>query len=269
MNATYEKKEFDFKQFFSIRKTPLLSVSQPSDNGRSVGEAVGEAGGEAAAEAAAEAEAGGEAGGRGPENKNVKPEKKKNKGTGAGGANTNLYGKKFEGKTENELRLLESGFIKIRFKKSTKTTPYYLEKKMDDRTIVYVSQYGLRKYMKQKNNIDIYRRPDEAYIIEYADGRILVQILEKKEQRVGGTVADKLWAGHGFKREYELVLGERFKVIYAFCVSSFFKEKFDSKEQRYQKLKIINREDNITVLFGDDENYFETLDAWLQEGQAI
>ena len=34
-----------------------------------------------------------------------------NKGTGAGGANTNFYGKKFEDKTNNQNRLLEMGYI--------------------------------------------------------------------------------------------------------------------------------------------------------------
>ena len=34
----------------------------------------------------------------------------KNKGTGAGGANTNLYGKSFEEKTSNKTRLIKSGF---------------------------------------------------------------------------------------------------------------------------------------------------------------
>ena len=33
-----------------------------------------------------------------------------NKGTGAGGANTNYYGKKFEEKTNNQQRLLEIGY---------------------------------------------------------------------------------------------------------------------------------------------------------------
>jgi len=35
-----------------------------------------------------------------------------NKGTGAGGASTNFYGKKFEDKTNNETRLLNIGFSK-------------------------------------------------------------------------------------------------------------------------------------------------------------
>jgi hypothetical protein len=33
-----------------------------------------------------------------------------NKGTGAGGSNTNYYGKKFEDKTNNQQRLLSKGY---------------------------------------------------------------------------------------------------------------------------------------------------------------
>ena len=35
-----------------------------------------------------------------------------NKGSGAGGANTNYYGKKFEEKTNNQQRLSEMGYTK-------------------------------------------------------------------------------------------------------------------------------------------------------------
>ena len=43
-----------------------------------------------------------------------------NKGTGAGGANTNYYGKKFEEKTNNHLRLLNNGYNKNSFTKKPK-----------------------------------------------------------------------------------------------------------------------------------------------------
>ena len=43
-----------------------------------------------------------------------------NKGTGAGGANTNYYGKKFEEKTNNQQRLLETGYTKNSFTKKPK-----------------------------------------------------------------------------------------------------------------------------------------------------
>jgi hypothetical protein len=64
------------------------------------------------------------------------------------------------------------------------------------------------------------------------------------------------------KREYELVLGDEFEVYYGFCVSDFLKKKLTSNEKKYTTLNTIFNETNIVVLFGDDENYFETFDIW-------
>ena len=187
-----------------------------------------------------------------------------NRGTGAGGANTNYYGKKFEEKTNNEQRLLEMGYIKASFtQKPKKAYDYYLLKTFETKTIVFVLQNGLKMYMKNKYNIDLFRCPDEAYIIEYTNGRKVIKILEKKEQNVEGSVETKLWSGPSLKREYELALGNEFSVFYGFCVSEFLKQKLISNEKKYTILNTIFNENNITVLFGDDENYFETFDMWL------
>ena len=56
-----------------------------------------------------------------------------NKGTGAGGANTNYYGKKFEEKTNNQTRLLDDGYVKNSFTKPPKKADYYhLSKAFED-----------------------------------------------------------------------------------------------------------------------------------------
>jgi hypothetical protein len=193
-----------------------------------------------------------------------------NKGTGAGGANTNYYGKRFEEKTNNQQRLLEMGYIKNSFtkktnKKTNKKYGDYLSKTFCNKTIVFVLQNGLKKYMKHKYNIDLFRCPDEAYIIEYTSGRKVIKILEKKEQNVEGSVETKLWAGTALKREYELVLGAEFEVFYGLCVSEFLKKKLISNEKKYTILRTILDEKNIVVLFGDDENYFETFDTWFNK----
>ena len=185
-----------------------------------------------------------------------------NKGTGAGGAKTNYYGKKFEEKTNNQSRLLENGYIINNFKETSKKTYDYLSKTYEDKTIIFVLQHGLKIYMKNKYNIDLFRCPDEAFIIEYNSGKKVIYILEKKEQNVEGSVETKLWSGPSLKRKYELVLGEDFEVFYGFCVNNFLKTKFISKNQKYIILNKILNENNIKVLFGDDENYFETFDMW-------
>ena len=189
----------------------------------------------------------------------------KNKGTGAGGANTNYYGKKFEEKTNNHQRLLEMGYTQNSFiKNPKKESDYYLSKTFEDKTIVFVSQNGLKMYMKTKhNNIDIFRCPDEAYIIEYNTGKKVIKILEKKEQNVEGSVDTKLLSGPIFREEYEEVLDGKFEVVYAYCVSAFLQKKIMSDTKKFVIFNKLMKKHNVSILFGDDDNYFETLDAWL------
>ena len=187
-----------------------------------------------------------------------------NKGTGAGGSNTNYYGKQFEEKTNNQSRLLQIGYTQNSFtKKPKKIYDYYLSKNFEDKNIVFVLQNGLKMYLQHKYNIEGYRCPDEAYIIEYTNGKKVIKILEKKEQNVEGSVETKLWASVALKREYELVLGKEFEVHYAFCLSEFLKKKFTSPQPKYVHLNTIFHENNIAVLFGDDDDYFERLDNWV------
>jgi hypothetical protein len=191
-----------------------------------------------------------------------------NRGTGAGGANTNLFGKKFEDKTNNEARLLANGFTKAwpATIKKPKKHECYLQKVLDDRTIYFVLQSGLKTFMKHKYDIELFRCPDEAYITEYKSGRKVVKILEKKEQNVEGSVETKLWAGPSLKREYELLLGDDFEVNYGFCLSSFLKDKMTLGDKKYSTLATILAEASIAVLFGDDEDYFAQLDTWFSAG---
>jgi hypothetical protein len=186
-----------------------------------------------------------------------------NKGTGAGGANTNHHGKMFEEKTNNQTRLLSDGYTANHFSKKSKKPFDYLSKTFEDKTIAFVLQNGLKIYMKNRYNVDLFRYPDEAYIIEYNTGKKVIKILEKKEQNVEGSVETKLWSDPSLKREYELVLGNDFEVHYCFCVSDFLKKKLTSDEKKYTVLNTILQENNITTLFGDDENYFETFDEWV------
>lgn len=201
---------------------------------------------------------------KGPETGVSETKGLENKGTGAGGSNTNYYGKQFEEKTNNEARLLEQGFVKRSLTSTPKKTyDYYLSKTTEEKTITFVLQNGLKKYMKRQYDIEMFRCPDEAYIIEYKTGKVEIKILEKKEQRVEGSVETKLWSGPSLKREYEIILGSKFEVSYGFCLSSFLKSKLTSNEKKYTTLQQIMEESNIICLFGDDADYFEKLDNWL------
>ena len=184
-----------------------------------------------------------------------------NKGTGAGGAKTNYYGKKFEEKTNNEPRLIEKGYTKIIMSKNK--SGYYLSKKNEELNIIFVSQSGLKEYIKTVYNIELFRCPDEGYIIEKPNCKPKILILEKKNQNGSGSVDTKLLAGPIFREEYEEALEYKFDVCYGFCVSKYLQDNIVSNTKKSQIFNNLMKRHNISVLFGDDDNYFETLDEWI------
>jgi hypothetical protein len=191
----------------------------------------------------------------------VSVQKSSNKGTGAGGAATNYHGKLFETKTDNETRLLNEGFIKT-VTGHTKFG-YFLSKQFEDKRVIFVSQSGLKEFIKKFYNVDIFRHPDEAYIFEYTDGRRVIKILEKKEQNVEGSVDTKLLSGPIFCEEYVEALEGKFEVNYAFCVSKFLQDKILTPDKKHHIFNKIMAKHGIDILFGDDLNYFDKLDEWL------
>jgi hypothetical protein len=186
-----------------------------------------------------------------------------NRGTGAGGANTNLNGRTFEAKTDNETRLLENGFVRKNIPGSnTKYGFYLIKEKSPTESITYLTQGGLKAYFNHFFNKEMCRAPDEAYLFKNGDNYTL-KILEKKNQNTEGSVDTKLLAGRGFIDEYEFLLGDNFTVRYAFCISEFLKKKYIADCEKAKALRHINEKYGIVVLFGDDANYYEKLDAWI------
>jgi hypothetical protein len=188
-----------------------------------------------------------------------------NKGTGAGGANTNVTGKSFEQKTENETRLLANGFVRKQIpgcEKNLESSFYYLIKESGPtESVVYLTQGGLKKYFGHFFNTKMRRHPDEAYLFRNGD-KYTLKVLEKKNQNTSGSVDTKLLAGLGFVKEYEYhIKNENFTVRYAFCISDFLKKDYISEKS--EALRHINQTYGIAVLFGDDPNYYETLDVWI------
>lgn len=189
-----------------------------------------------------------------------------NKGTGAGGSNTNLNGIAFEKKTDNESRLISSGFVRKNIPGKEKTKyGYYLEKMNEKQTIHFVTQNGLKYYMVHFHQKELCREVDEAYIfIDNITRQIKLKILEKKNQNGGGSVEDKLFLGHHFKFvEYPGCVGENFKVEYAFCISTFLQNIYTSDHIKWKIIRKENEKNNIPVLFGDEEDYYTKLDEWL------
>lgn len=187
-----------------------------------------------------------------------------NKGVGAGGTKTNANGKLFEDMTDNSSRLLSAGYEKNKIEEKNKSKfNYCLSKSDDDKSVTFVSQSGFKFYIKNKYNIKTFRNPDESYIVEYADGKKVIKILEKKEQSVNGSVETKLWSSPSLKREYELVFGEDFEIQYCLCVNKFLQNLLTSGGEKYVILNKILKESDIKVFFGEEDSYFEHLNFWI------
>lgn len=183
-----------------------------------------------------------------------------NRGTGAGGANTNKSGLTFEKITDMSSRLLQQGYTSRTLGKGKNS--YYLHKEFDNKTIHYTTQGGLKQYLKYRFNLTIYRQPDEAYLIELPDSTFQLKILEKKNQNNAGSIDQKLGLGGYMKREYQKCCNDRFDIFYAFALSDYFKTKFE-KDPRWAVTKQIMQDDDITIMFGHDPDYFHNVETWI------
>ena len=177
-----------------------------------------------------------------------------NRGTGAGGANTNKSGKTYEDKVDIENILIgKHNFDKCLNKKPNYT---YLENTAGERNIRFFKQGNLKKYFATKGII-LYRFPDMAIIKETENKKHLI-IFEVKNQTVAGSVDTKLWAGESIRREYELCVGEEYKVDYIFILSDYFKIEF-ATNPKFKILAKIHEEQGIKHMFGSEDDYMEKM----------
>ena len=160
----------------------------------------------------------------------------------SGGANTNKNGLSFENFTslKNELELIEKkdNYQKIKFKNNNKE-------------LILVNKSKLFKYMEKNNklnkNIDKAhgcKEPDECYIDE---AKKIIYIIEKKFQKVNGSVCEKIQTPDFKIWQYSRTFPD-FKINYIYCLSIWFKENCKA-ELQYLDYK------NIKYFFGNGKNY--------------
>jgi hypothetical protein len=215
-----------------------------------------------------------------------------------GGKNTNLEGKSFEALTENVAKLLEQGFV-YNYWNQTSKHAFTLSKTFDcsplaisisgggegavdnivekggnggEKRILYLAQAGFKTFMKNEYGLNFPRYPDEAYLVDYSNGRKILKILEKKAQHVEGSADTKLMAANAFREEYRFFGEGKFEVEYAFCLNAFFKEKFHSesaKNRKYIFLQQLLKKEGIEVFYGEDADYFDRLSEWIHRDAVI
>lgn len=145
----------------------------------------------------------------------------KNKGTGAGGSNTNKNGLLYEKLTDLNDRCIVVETLqnaqKIKFDNSKKI-------------FIKTQQFEFLKYMKDKINNEISpahgcKKPDECYIDEELKN---IFIIEKKFQQVHGSVCEKIQTPHFKLWQYRRKFPD-YNIIYIYCLSEWFKKNCKSE----------------------------------------
>ncbi len=168
-----------------------------------------------------------------------------NRGTGAGGANTNVNGLSYEEKTD--LSCLYTDCVQTKKDKSriVKFANY-------DGEFINVNKSALHKYMTKigEKNTDLQpaagcKEPDEAYV---DNTRRNVYIIEKKFQQTPGSVDEKLQTGP-FKKHHYGKLFPNYNVQYIYCLADWF------KRDEYASVLEYLQESDIPIFWGNDPNY--------------
>lgn len=175
-------------------------------------------------------------------------DKPMNKGTRAGGANTNKNGLSYETLTD-----LSSEFTIVEKSKYSKTI------KFGDNDKVFTSskQSHFFKYMDKYVDKNIRKahgckNPDECYI---DDVNKIIFILEKKFQKVNGSVCEKIQTADFKQWQYERTFPLH-KIVYMYCLSDWFSENCVA-ELEYLEIK------NVPVFMGSDIDYKNKIIAFM------
>ena len=177
------------------------------------------------------------------ENESNKDQTPANRGTGAGGANTNRNGLAWEAKINpknSDLFTIEDDIIK---------------NKSSELTRVFKSQNKFVKYMKDKDEF----RGNKTYNPDFAfidDVNKKLYILEAKNQNNSGSVDEKITTSD-FKKYAYKEMYPNYTLKYGYVLNNWF------KNSRYNLVHAYNKINNVETLWGEDEDYFEKLNKWL------
>ena len=164
-----------------------------------------------------------------------------NKGTGAGGANTNKNGLPYEGLTDLNTHIevikTNQNSTTVRFKNYS----IELEKPNGKTGLFKVLSDHLDKNVEKGHGC---KQPDECYI---NIKKKIIYIIEKKFQQTGGSVIEKIQTPE-FKIWNYSQMFQNFTIVYVYCLSDYFKENAKA-ELEYLKEK------KIPVFWGNGETY--------------
>ena len=176
-----------------------------------------------------------------------------NRGTGAGGANTNANGLHFEN-TTTDLSSEYSYTKKVKSRYFNATIVKF--KGGGDKQYMSANQANFQKVMKtlsppeNTRQISLHgaKRPDEVYIDKMSK-RIIV--IEKKMQMKPGSVCEKIQTPHAKKWSYNSSY-PGWKIEYVYTLSNWFKQNCKGELEYLRAF-------NIPVFWGESDTYKEEI----------
>jgi len=190
----------------------------------------------------------------------INGERLKNRGTGAGGANTNATGLSYEANTDLSTEYILTTPEPDKGLSDTNANYTYIKFKDSEKLFIKAGKRDLYKIMSDMNEVNTElvpaagcKYPDEAYI-NLVDKHIY--IIEKKFQQCSGSVDEKIQTGQ-FKQYHYSKLFPNFKVSYIYCLSNWF------KKSDYKSVLEYLSENKIQVFWGNDPNYKNLITKYL------
>lgn len=180
-----------------------------------------------------------------------------NRGTGAGGSNTNKTGLSFENITRIEEHLLELKF--------TKTDKGYYKKIYDDKIIYYASKKQFIKMAEDVLDIkkgELYKQPDEGYIIIGKDN-IYVKILEKPLEYITDILQASVPVRDICYRQNIISLDTKnIYIEYAFCIPAILYDLCPHNTELNNLVEYLDS-NKIKIFNGYDESYHINIKNWV------
>jgi hypothetical protein len=166
----------------------------------------------------------------------------KNKGTGAGGSNTNKNGIPYEEMTDldDRITIINNKTNVIKFNNNEKL-------------FIKTKQAKMFKFLKDEINTNIKKahgckNPDECYIDKELKNMF---IIEKKFQQCSGSVCEKIQTPDFKLWQYSRTFPD-YNIIYIYCLSDWFKSNCIA-ELEYLDFK------NISYFWGNSETFKDDL----------
>ena len=133
---------------------------------------------------------------------------------------------------------------------------------------VYLSKEAFKPFFTGYCGITPFHSPSESYVTlpNTPEDCTVVKIVEKKADTYNDRSFEmKVWSSISLKKEYEITLGERFRIEYAICLNSMSETQF--KNLNIRKSNIIHallQENNVALFFGEQTDYLKQLNEWTE-----